>query len=109
MVELRVRLPTRPGETASAGQALTTLTVSAQADRRCVRAQIASDVEDPSTLIYQEEWLDEQSLATRVQSEHFNTVLSIMESCPAPPAIEFRFVSGVRGLDYVEEVRNAIG
>jgi len=25
----------------------------------------------PSTLIYQEEWLDEQSLATRVQSEHF--------------------------------------
>ena len=109
MVELRVRLPTRPGETASAGQALTTLTVSAQADRRCVRAQIASDVEDPGTLIYEEEWLDEQSLAARVQSERFNTVLSLMESCPVAPALEFRFLSGVRGLDYVAEVRNAVG
>ena len=109
MIELRVRLPTRPGETASVGQALTTLTVSAQADRRCVRAQIAADVEDPDTLIYEEEWLDEQSLAMRVRSERFNTALSLMENCPAPPVLEFRFLSGVRGLDYVAEVRHAGG
>lgn len=109
MIELRIRLPTRPSETASAGQALTTLTVSAQADRRCVRAQITADVEDPNTLIYEEEWLDEQSLAMRVRSERFNTALSLMESCSTPPVLEFRFLSGVRGLDYVAEVRHADG
>ena len=109
MIELRVVLPTRPGETASVGQALTTLTVSAQADRQCVRAQIAADAENQTTLMYAEEWLDEDSLAMRVRSERFSTLLSIMESCPIPPVLEFRFLSGVRGLDYVAEVRNVEG
>ena len=109
MIELRIRLPTRPGETASVGQALATLTVSAQADRRCARAQIAADVEDPDTLIYEEEWLDEPSLAMRVRSERFNMALALMENCPAAPLLEFRFLSGVRGLDYVAEVRKACG
>lgn len=107
MIELRIQLPTRPDQTASVSQALAMLAVSAQADHRCVRAQTAANVEDPDTLIYEEEWLDEQSLAMRVQSERFNMALSLMENCPAPPLLEFRFLSGVRGLDYVTEVRLA--
>lgn len=109
MIELRLRLPTRPLEAASVGHALTTLTVSAQADHRCVRTQVAASVEYPDTLIYEEEWLDEQSLAMRVRSEPFNLALSLMENCPSSPVLEFRFLKGVRGLDYVAEVRHAGG
>ena len=37
----------------------------------------------------------------------FTRLLELLESAPEAPSLQFDFVTETRGLDYVEEVRNA--
>jgi quinol monooxygenase YgiN len=66
------------------------------------------DGEEP-TVRYVEEWTTEDAMRLRVRSERFTRLLEVLESAPAPPSVQFDFVTETRGLDYVEEVRNIDG
>lgn len=88
-------------------RALTRVMVTAQLDRNCANAQIARDTEDPSVLVYVEDWADREQLERRIRTERFAELLELMEACPVAPSLELRFVSDVRGLDYVASVRQA--
>lgn len=79
--------------------------VSAQVDRGCEHAELARDAEDDSVLIYSEDWADAEQLERRIRSERFISLLGLMEACQSAPRFELRFVSDVRGLDYVASVR----
>jgi hypothetical protein len=106
VVQLHLRLPTAEYDTASITRALTSVMVSAQVDRDCGRAQLTVDAESRNTLVYVEEWFDLEHLEVRIRSEQFGVLLAVMETCPTPPVLEFRFLSETRGLDFVAEVRN---
>jgi len=102
-----VRLPTLDTQTPDIMRALSRVMVSAQIDRGCGHAELSRDAEDSSVLVYVEDWADTEQLERRLRSERFDAVLALMEACPAPPRLELRFVSDVRGLDYVASVRQA--
>ena len=86
-------------------RALSRVLVSAQLDRGCEHAELARDTEDESVLIYLEDWENQEQMDRRLRSDRFGALLELMEACPAPPLLELRFVSDVRGLDYVASVR----
>lgn len=106
MVQLYVRLPTVERETTDVVRALSHVMVSAQLDRGCGHAEITRDAGDSSVLVYVEDWTDQVQLERRLRSERFGSLLGLMEACSSPPLLELRFVSDVKGLDYVASVRD---
>ena len=56
-------------------------------------------------LFYEEEWVTDADLEKQICSSRYTSLLALMEAAKAPPRIEFRFISGVRGLDYIEDIR----
>ena len=105
VVQLYVRLPTIEAQTPDMVRALSRVMVSAQSDRGCGHVELARDAEDPSVLTYVEDWTDREQLERRIRSDRFGALLELMEACPAAPSLEVRFVSDVKGLDYVAAVR----
>ena len=107
MVQLYVRLPTAKSQTPDMVRALSRVMVSAQIDRGCDHAELARDASDASVLIYVEDWEDKELLEGRIRSERFGALLGLMEACRAAPHLELRFMSEVKGLDYVASVRHS--
>jgi quinol monooxygenase YgiN len=79
------------------------LMVTTRLEPGCIRCSAWS--EPDSTVHYLEEWKTEGDMRRRVQSQPFTSVLGLVESVREPPHVQFDFVSSIRGLDYIEEVR----
>ena len=68
---------------------------------------VSSDAGHASCLRYREDWSSEVELRDRVRSDRFPRLLAVMEAALIRPRIEFELPTGSRGLDYVEELRQA--
>jgi quinol monooxygenase YgiN len=87
-------------------QALNSLMLPIQLDRGCGGCYLCADVGEPNSLLYVEEWATQRDLEREMRSDRFTRLLSVMESSPKPPVLEFQFVSQTRGLEYIAEVRS---
>ncbi len=105
MVQLLLRLHAPPGRSPQAVQALRSVMLPVRLDRGNVRAQLSADVENTDVLYYVEEWPAADDLVAEIRSPRFARLLALMETAAEAPTLEFRFVSEVRGLEYVEEAR----
>lgn len=81
--------------------------VPTRRERGCISCQLvlSSESLDPTRISYIEDWSSEEDLRERVRSERFSRLLELMECALERPQLEFQLPGGVRGLDYVEEVR----
>jgi quinol monooxygenase YgiN len=105
VVQLLLRLTSRPGRLQQTVQALQAVMLPARLERGAAHTHISSDVGDGNVLCYVEEWPDVDKLNEQIRSPRFDRMLALMETAAEAPTLEFRFVSEVRGLDYVAEVR----
>jgi quinol monooxygenase YgiN len=99
-----------PAESWRLVDALHSLMVPTRRERGCVgcRLELSNESSDPSRIWYVEDWSSEETLREQLRSDRFPRLLELMEDALEPPHIEFRFDDGVRGLDYVEEVRSGL-
>ena len=105
MVQLTLKLRVRPGCAPNVIQAFRAVMLAAQWHHGWMRAQAYGDLGDPGTLYYLEEWLTAEDAAREVRSARFSRLLELMEAAAEPPELRFHFITEVRGLDYVAEVR----
>jgi len=105
MIQLYLRLTAPAGRAPEILQALEADRLPAQLDRACARTFLGGDHQDLDVVVYHEEWLCEEALRRRVASPSFRRLLGVLELSVVPPAIEFRDVAGVRGLEFIAEVR----
>jgi hypothetical protein len=89
-------------------EALRSLMVLPQPDRHSLGCWLYVDALDPNSLCYMEAWAHPKDLEREILSERFTRLLSVMESAAQRPVLEFQFCDQTRGLDLVEEVRNAM-
>jgi hypothetical protein len=80
---------------------------SAWSERGYISSRVCQEEDDPNAFFYEEEWSTAADLERQIRSSRYTSLLSFMEAAKAPPRIEFRFISEVRGLEYVEEIRLA--
>jgi quinol monooxygenase YgiN len=83
--------------------ALRYLTATTYLEDGCLGSSVWTDPD--SSVHYVEEWATEDSMRLRVRSDQFTYVLSVIESAPEAPRVQFDFVARTRGLDYVAEMR----
>ena len=80
----------------------------ARLHKECLAVRVLRDIDEPATICCLEDWSSEAAAARRVASEPFSQLLSLMEASPSPPSLDFRFVSEVRGLEFVEAARGRL-
>ena len=88
-------------------QALRSVMLPIQLDRGCGGCHLYEDTGEPNSFFYVEKWATQRDLEREIRSDRFTRLLSIMESSPTPPVLEFWFVPQTRGLDYIAEIRTS--
>jgi quinol monooxygenase YgiN len=105
VVQLQLKLTSPPGRVQQTIQALRSVMLPARLEQGMANVHLSSEVGDGNVLFYVEEWADVESLIKHIRLPRFAWMLALMETAAEAPTLEFRFVSQVRGLDYVAEVR----
>jgi quinol monooxygenase YgiN len=105
MLQLSLRMISRHLLATEAIKALRSITTAARVERGFAGSRIFQDVENPEALCLEEDWNSEQELRSHIRSSCFTNLLLLMETSPEAPVLEFRAVSGVSGLEYVQAVR----
>ena len=67
--------------------------------------RLCRDAEDPNTICYLEEWCTSEELDRQIQSSHYTRLLALMEEAAEPPELRLYWVTEVKGLEYLQEVR----
>lgn len=104
-VRMTVQWFVLPRESQSIVAALHALMVAARAEPGCLVCQLSTEVNQRVALCYMEEWNEEIDLKRQLCSSRFARLAELMERGTEIPKVEFTLPSGVRGLDYAEEVR----
>lgn len=102
LVQLHLRLTVAPDRVQDTVQALRAVMAPARFHPECVGVRLAADVENPTVLVYSEDWQALEPLAREFRSPRFARLTQLMESATEPPTLEIRLVSEIRGLEYVE-------
>jgi quinol monooxygenase YgiN len=74
----------------------------------CVGCSVATDLAGTATVHYAEEWRTEDDLRRRLQSDGFMQLMMLIEEAIEVPRVEFALPEGLRGLDFVAEVRRSL-
>ena len=88
--------------------ALHSVAAETRATPGCIGCSVATDISKRATVRYVEEWLTEDDLRGRMQSDTFSDLITLIEDATQPPRIEFELAHGTRGPDFVAEVRALI-
>ena len=104
-MQLLLRITAVPGQTDVLLQALRSVMRSVQGDAACADAHVLADVDDRSVLWYWEDWSGLDAFERHVRSERVARLLAVIETSSTLPLIECRFVTEVRGLEYLASVR----
>jgi quinol monooxygenase YgiN len=107
VINLVLRITARSNRVQSMIQALRSLMLPIQLDRGCGGCRLYADIDNPNALLYTEEWATQKDLEREIRSDRFTRLLSVMESSPTSPVLEFLIIPRTRGLEYIAEVRDS--
>ena len=106
---MHLRLRCRSPQTRMLGEALQALARVVRLESGCVEAQPWAQLDDRDCLDYVELWESEAALRRALRSAHFTRLVALMETAAEPPALEFRTIGEIRGLDLAWDARGEGG
>jgi quinol monooxygenase YgiN len=92
------------GQARSIALALHSLSADLRDVPGCLRCSVSNDL-TTGGVRYAEEWASEDDLRARVRSEAFLRLAALLEATDRVPLVEFTLAKGVRGLDFIEDLR----
>ena len=104
-IRMKVCWRVTPHEASRITSALHALMVVIRAAPKCLSCQLSTEMGEQTGICYMEEWKDEESLQRHLRSPSFSQLAELMERATERPRVEFTLPSGIRGIDYAEEVR----
>ncbi len=78
---------------------------SARAEKGFITCGLYLEADNANTVCYEERWETREDMERQLRSPRYTCVLALMESASKPPTLEFLFVSEMRGLEYIANVR----
>jgi quinol monooxygenase YgiN len=104
-IRMKVTLRVTPGETASITTALQTLMARTRGEPGCTGCSLSTSLSARTEIRYVTDWKSEADLQHQIRSIDFARLAELMEHATEAPTVEFALPTGVRGLEYAEEVR----
>lgn len=105
MVQVTLTMVTHPQRRGQMIEALRSLMLLLPAAPGFIACRLCQDADDASILCYLEEWQSPQDLDRQIRSSHYTRLLALMEEAAEPPDLRMNSVSDVKGLEYLEVVR----
>jgi quinol monooxygenase YgiN len=105
MVHVALTLVARPRRVIEMLSALQSLMLPLRAAQGFVDCRLFRAVDDGNTIRYIEEWATPEDLDRQIRSSHYTRLLSIMEEAAEQPEFRMSWVEAVKGLEYLESVR----
>lgn len=107
MVKVFLRLVVHPRRTAEIIQTLRSLMLPLHAAPGFIACDLYADAAAHNALCYAEEWRTTEDLDRQIRSNHFTRLLALMEEAAERPDLRFYWITEVKGLEYLEQVRLA--
>ncbi len=98
-----------PHESERISAALHALMVAARVEPGYVTCHLSTVMGERAGLLYVEEWSQESHLQRQLRSTRFSRLAELIERGVERPVVEFILPGGIRGLEYVVEVREQNG
>jgi quinol monooxygenase YgiN len=105
MIHARVRLRFKGSTLSAAVKIFRLLLERTRAIPGCLGCSLYQDLEEPDSLIFEEWWQTRENLEKRLRSEPYRQVLLVMEAAAEPPEVSFFTVTGLGGMDLIEDAR----
>lgn len=105
LVRMKVCWRVTPQESGRITAALHSLMMETRTEPSCVSCKLSTEMGERTGLCYVEEWKSERALMDHLRSSRFSHLAELLERATERPSVEFQLASGVRGIDYAEEVR----
>lgn len=71
----------------------------------CISMAFYQDTNEPDTMLLFEEWEDWSSIENHIRSDHYRSILELMELSSERPEIKFCSVSNTKGMEVIERLR----
>ena len=73
----------------------------------CIGCHVYIDAVDPNVLTLSQTWQTRADLERHVRSDHYRTVLAIIESSQEAPEVVFHTISKTEGIEALTKLRKA--
>ena len=73
----------------------------------CLRCNLLEDVQDPTEVVFVEDWRSEEAFVRHIRTDVFRRVLQGMDLAAEPPEVRIKSVSGVGGMERLRELVEA--
>ena len=103
LTTLSITVP--PGEREEMIKAFWLLLGPLQVEPGCLACDLYQNIGNEDGFFYLEAWETSEQLERHMRSARYERLLAIMEASAQPPLLRYYFVSGTRGLDYLEAIR----
>lgn len=105
MVLFRVRMHLDDASRGTVVRSLIGTLEPTRAQPGCLNCHLSADMEDARTLIYTEEWQDQELLANRLGGDSLRVLLAAMDCTTGPPEIRFDTICGTKGIEWIVNCR----
>ena len=105
LVQVMLTLVSHPRRVREMVQALRSLMLPLKAEPGFVSCRLYREVDGANTICYLEEWHSLEDLDRQIRSSHYTGLLALMEEAAEPPDLRLSWVTDVKGLEYLEEIR----
>ena len=71
----------------------------------CLSCGLFQEIGNGDQLLYMEAWETKEQLERHMRSGRYERVLAVMDASVQQPVLQYRTISAVKGLEYLEAVR----
>jgi quinol monooxygenase YgiN len=71
----------------------------------CLSCGLYQEIGNGDQLLYMEAWETKEQLERHMRSGRYERVLAVMDASVQQPVLQYRTISAVKGLEYLESVR----
>lgn len=86
-------------------RSLRALTGPTVLERGCMACRVLAEADDPTRLVYVEQWETTEQLVSQLRSKRYRKVLAAMEESVASPEIQFLWISEAKGMEFLQAAR----
>ena len=109
MIQAMVKMNFGPKTVAEAVNILRSIVERIRATRGCISCSVYQEAGNHCSVIFEEKWKSDADLQHHLRSEDYQKVLMVMEMADTRPEIQFETVSGIGGVEIIEEARTRKG
>jgi quinol monooxygenase YgiN len=105
MILLRIHLIVPPANRPAVMGAIRMLLEPTRVQKGCLACYGRVDIDDANTIMFIEEWNDQQSLNAHLRSEEFRVLLSALDLAGEAPDVRFDTVTKTEGMEVIRAAR----